>query len=100
MVFESGAVSADGSITGNDNDADPARYEPHYAALTSPDQVQIYEGIMLNSDGQVTTTLLRAARYIKDNRLLPAGFQPNAQQPAMDPRGDAAQDADFTRGQR
>ena len=98
VVFESGAVSPNGAITGNDNDADPARYEPHYTAITSPDQVQIYEGIMANSDGQVTTTLLRAARYIKDNRLLPAGFTPNAQLPALGAQGQAAQDAAFTAG--
>ena len=98
VAFESGAVSANGAITGNDNDADPARYEPHYTAITSPEQVQIYEGIMANSDGQVTTTLLRAARYIKDNRLLPAGFTPNAQFPALGAQGQAAQDAAFTAG--
>ena len=74
-----------GRFTGNDNDGNPAQYEPHYAVLSQPDQVQIYEGIIVNSDGQVTTTLLRAASYIKDNRLLPAGFQPNLQIPAIEP---------------
>ena len=42
-MFESGAFNPDGSITGNDNDEDPMRFEPHYAEITSPDQVQIYE---------------------------------------------------------
>lgn len=98
LIFESGAVKEDGSITGNDNDADPAQYEPHYTLLTSPDQVQVYEGIMINSDGQVTTTLLRGSQFIKDNRLLPAGFQPNPDQPDINPRGEAAQDANFTAG--
>ena len=74
IVFESGAVSPDGMISGNDNDEDAARYEPHYTILSAPDQVQIYESIMLNSDGEVTTILLRAASYAKDNRLLPQGF--------------------------
>lgn len=95
VVFESGAFNEAGAITGNANDADAAAYEPHYALLTSPDQVQIYEAIMVNSDGEVTTTLLRGARYLKDNRLLPAGFQSNPAIPALDPQGEAAQDADF-----
>lgn len=98
LIFESGAVSENGAINGNDNDADPSAYEPHYALLTSPEQVQIYEGIMVNSDGQVTTQLLRGAQFIKDNRLLPAGFRPNPDIPEVDAQGEAAQDPDFVAG--
>lgn len=74
IVFESGVWAPDGSIAGNANDADPLAYEPHYEVITDPDQVQIYEAIMLDDEGSVTTTLLRAAEYAKDNRLLPQGF--------------------------
>ncbi|MCU0486332.1 MAG: hypothetical protein MUC85_09525, partial [Anaerolineales bacterium] len=95
VVFESGAVSADGYIQGNDNDADPAAYEPHYATLSAPDQVQIYEAIMLNSDAEVTTVLLRAASYAKDNRLLPQGFDLAAATPDI---LVFAQDVDFAAG--
>lgn len=98
VVFESGAVDESGAIAGNDNDADAATFEPHYTLLSSPDQVQIYEGIMTNTDGQVTTILLRGAQYFKDNRLLPYGFQSNPAIPALDPQGEAAQDEDFTGG--
>jgi hypothetical protein len=97
-IFDSGEVSENGAITGNDNDADPAKYEPHYTLLTSPDQVQIYESIMVNSDGAVTTTLMRGARFIKDNRLLPAGFLSNPDLPALDPQGEAAKDPNFSGG--
>src|SRR5437667_254880 len=74
-VFESGALSLDGSIQGNDNDADPTRFEPHYREITSSDQVEIYEPILKDSAGRVTTGLLSAAGYLKDNRLLPSGFR-------------------------
>ena len=74
MIFESGAVDETAIIQGNDNDADPAQYEPHYHLIYSPDQVQIYEAIMQNTEEEVTTTLLLAAGYVKDNRLLPSGF--------------------------
>ena len=77
-IFESGRPLAGGGIEGNDaEDPDPASlpYEPHYDIITSADQVQIYEPIMLNTDGEVTYTLLRAFSYAKDNRLLPAGFE-------------------------
>ena len=98
LVFESGAVNADGMISGNDNDADAARYELHYTTLSAPDQVQLYESIMLNSDGEVTTTLLRAASYAKDNRLLPQGFDLQAAGNDILVFGEATQDSDFVGG--
>ncbi len=97
-VFESGAFNPDGAIAGNDNDADPAAYEPHYLTIDAPDQVQIYEAIMQNTEGEVTTTLLRGASYIKDNRLLPAGFDKDTADDAVAVHGQAAQDADFLGG--
>src|SRR4029077_5355721 len=57
-VFESGALHADGSIEGNDNDADPARFEPHYREITKSDQAQIYEPILKDASEHVTTGLL------------------------------------------
>jgi hypothetical protein len=73
-VFESGALNPDGSIAGNDNDADPSRYEPHYTEISSPDQVEIYESILGGASDHVTTGLLAGVHYLKDNRLLPDGF--------------------------
>ena len=59
-MFESGALNADGSIQGNDNDEDASRFEPHYTEITRPDQVQIYESVMAGADGRLTTGLLTA----------------------------------------
>ena len=73
-MFESGAITAAGLIDGNDNDADALRYEPHYAKIAESGQVQIYEAILGDSNGAPTTGLLSAVRYLKDNRLLPRGF--------------------------
>jgi hypothetical protein len=95
LLFESGAVNPDGSITGNDNDLDSATYEPHYLAIDSPDQVQIYESIMGDTEDQVTTTLLRGAGYLKDNRLLPAGFDKATAADSIAVHGSAADDPDF-----
>jgi hypothetical protein len=98
LIFESGQVSPDGRITGNANDEDASAYEPHYTVISSPDQVQIYETVMLNSDGAVTTTLLRAASYAKDNRILPQGF--NVGQASEDTLvfGEADKDDSFLPG--
>jgi hypothetical protein len=98
VVFESGGVKPDGAIVGNDNDDDPAKYEPHYATITRPDQVQIYEAILKGTDGSVTTGLLRAAGYLKDNRLLPAGFEKSAPYPDIAVWGEAMNDPEFVGG--
>ena len=95
-VFESGALNPDGSIQGNDNDADPSRFEPHYSEITSADQVQIYEPILGDEAGHVTTGLSAAVRYLKDNRLLPHGFQKQTAEKDIAVIGEAAQDANFT----
>lgn len=95
-VFESGALKAAGSIQGNDNDADPARFEPHYTEISRGDQVQIYEAIMADQAGAVTTGLLAAVRYVKDNRLLPRGFDKRTASQDVAVVGAASEDEDFT----
>jgi hypothetical protein len=95
-VFESGALHADGSIEGNDNDADPTRFEPHYREISSSDQVQIYEPILKDAAGHVTTGLLSAVGYLKDNRLLPSGFKKETAEQDIAVVGDAVEDPNFT----
>jgi hypothetical protein len=97
-IFESGALQATGAITGNDNDENGSRFEPHHTAITSPDQVQIYESILGDTAGGVTTGLLKAVRYLKDNRLLPQGFDKRTAHADIAVRGSAADDADFAGG--
>jgi hypothetical protein len=97
-VFESGAAEADGRITGNDADADASLAEPHYQTIDSEDQVQIYESVMEDTEGEVTYELLRAAAYRKDNRLLPEGFDPATAGADFAVAGAAMQDGDFVGG--
>ena len=97
-VFSSGAVSPSGAIAGNDNDANPLAFEPHYRQITSADQVQIYESILGDSSGAVTTGLLKAVRYLKDNRVLPHGFDKATAEPDIAVHGDAAADQNFVGG--
>jgi mono/diheme cytochrome c family protein len=98
VVFESGGWNPDGSIVGNDAETDPGSYEPHYLAVVSPDQVQIYEAVLQGSGGGLTTRLYDAIRYVKDNRLLPLGYQKAAPYPDLAVRGRALEDLDFDEG--
>ncbi len=97
-VFESGALMADGRIAGDDHDADGAAYEPHHTVITSPDDVQIYQGVMVDGDGAVTTGLMSAHRWVKDNRILPEGFDPARADARVAPVGIADDDPDFAAG--
>lgn len=98
VVFDSGAFQPDGRIAGNDQDDDQSRAEPHHTEITRADQVQIYESVMAGENGALTTGLLTAVRYVKDNRLLPAGFNKTTATAEVAVHGGAAGDADFQGG--
>jgi len=98
VIFESGRLKPDGSISGNDNDSTADLFEPHYDRIERPDQVQVYEAIMAGPDRKVTTVLLTAVRYLKDNRLLPDGFVKATADGDIAVRGGAADDGNFSGG--
>jgi hypothetical protein len=97
-VFESGAIDESGAIRGNDNDADPRRFEPHYEEVVRADQVQIWEPVLGDPQGVPTTGLLTAMQYLKDNRLLPRGFDKTTAPAEIGVYGEAVRDADFGSG--
>ncbi|MEE4165077.1 MAG: hypothetical protein V2I35_03695, partial [Desulfocapsaceae bacterium] len=72
VIFDSGSWDGNGEIIGLDEGV-----EPHYEVINSADQVQIYQAVMGDVDNNPTYTLLRAAGYVKDNRLVPAGYLEN-----------------------
>jgi hypothetical protein len=97
-VFESGALTRTGRIVGNDNDDDRLRYEPHYREITQPEQVQIYESIMRDSYGAVTTGIVSGLGYAKDTRVLPRGFDKATASRDIAVVGDAVSDPAFVAG--
>lgn len=50
-------------------------FQPHHQIITKENQVQIYEQLVAASDGSITTSFLNVNRVIKDNRLLPYGWE-------------------------
>ena len=72
-------------------------FEPHYDEIRTADQVQIYESVMADPAGRANDrACCRATPFVKDNRLLPRGFDKATAAPDIAVRGDAATDADFT----
>ncbi|MGB8261509.1 MAG: hypothetical protein WCE75_14205 [Terracidiphilus sp.] len=98
LLFESGKLNPDGSIAENTNDADPTAFLPHFSRITSPKEVEIYESILGDPRAQVTTGLLSATQYLKDNRILPSGFDKKTASPDIAVRGSALTDPGFTAG--
>lgn len=69
VIFVSGDFDQEGYL----NDEDPI-FEPHYDVIRNSNQVQIYEMVMADVNGNPTTLLEEGAGYLKDNRLVPLGF--------------------------
>lgn len=68
-IYDNGAVNAQDEIVGQD-----PGWEPHHNVITASDQVQIYEMVIGDVNGDTTTVLERGKAPLKDNRLAPAGF--------------------------
>jgi mono/diheme cytochrome c family protein len=63
-------------------------YQPHYYdqgghTITRQDQVQIFEELMLDAEGNFTTSFIRRDTPIKDNRLLPLGWSEQGPDPSL-----------------
>lgn len=55
---------------------DQRAFQPHFQVITRGDQVQIYQELIKDSAGVLTTSFLRRVEPVKDNRLRPKGFDP------------------------
>jgi hypothetical protein len=85
-------------------------YQPHFSVqrpITQPTQVQIYEELTHDGDGNFTTSFIRRHETVKDNRLLPRGWSAKGPDPASlsgeflratFPEGDAAKDPSYADG--
>ena len=97
-VFESGAFTSDGKIEEIDDETSTLGYEQHHTKITDDSQVQIYETVMGDMNNDLTYTLMHASQYLKDNRILPKGFNKMTVPDTVKPYGLATQDSDFTSG--
>jgi hypothetical protein len=68
-ILHSGEMGDDDRIVGRD-----VPYEVHHDVIDDSEDVLIYEMVMQDVEGNVTTILTRAESPVKDNRLLPQGF--------------------------
>lgn len=90
-LINSGRMNSDYTLADIDSP-----YEPHYQMINQSDEVQVYEQIMGDVNGNKTAVLLSSVENLKDNRLVPVGF--STSHSAYDTvaiRGAAVSDPDF-----
>jgi hypothetical protein len=84
--FASGRTDPTGQITDFAGNVLPTesfqgnKFQPHFDQthpITSSSQVQIYEELVTDANGQITTSFTRRDNDLKDNRLLPSGWRKN-----------------------
>jgi hypothetical protein len=90
IVFESGATNSIGAIVDMKANVLPSEfngstgpggheYQPHFWSpgkpITSDKEVQVYEELLKDSDGNFTTSFIRQDCHFKDNRILPLGWR-------------------------
>ncbi len=103
VLAESGRWNAEGQIVGADGsplaiEEPSGPIEPHHPVVTSPQNVQIYQAVLGNTELGPTVHILSAASYLKDNRLLPRGWsQTHPDAEATSPVGVESDD-DFIAG--
>lgn len=69
VIFSSGSYEDDYSLALEDEP-----FEPHFDVIRDESEIQIYEMVMGDIDGNFTTVLDLAYVPLKDNRLVPVGF--------------------------
>jgi hypothetical protein len=71
-------------------------FQPHYEIISGESQVQIYEEVIADPQGKITTSFTALNQPLKNNRLLPKGWRtdgPYAEFTA--PHGDAEHDPEY-----
>ncbi|HYV05587.1 MAG TPA: cytochrome P460 family protein [Blastocatellia bacterium] len=121
VVWSSGRINDQGFIVDKDGNILDTEYlgtnrnkkgpaQPHFykeRPISNSKQVQIYEELMKDSEGNFTTSFIRRDTPIKDNRLLPIGWSKEGPDPASlsgdylhstYPEGDALNDPVYKNG--
>jgi hypothetical protein len=86
LLWASGRTNALGAILNGTTDQvlpseQPVQFpgvpfQPHYQIIERGDQVQIYQELVEDSAGNLTTSFVRRFQEVKDNRIRPKGFDP------------------------
>jgi hypothetical protein len=87
LIDDAGNPLSSEFFSDDPNDADGDGYnqvsQQHHEVIDSPTQVQIYETLLHSDKHRYTTSFIHGSEVIKDNRLLPRGWQAAGPGPAL-----------------
>jgi hypothetical protein len=71
-------------------------FQPHYDVINDEGQVQIYEEVIADPEGKITTSFVGLDQVLKNNRLLPKGWRADGPFGEFTrPHGDAERDPEY-----
>lgn len=71
-------------------------FQPHYDVINDESQVQIYEEVIADTEGKITTSFVGLNQVLKNNRLLPKGWRAGGPFGEFTgPHGDAERDPEY-----
>jgi hypothetical protein len=71
-------------------------FQPHYEVISDEGQVQIYEEVIADPQGKITTSFVGLDQVLKNNRLLPKGWRADGPFGEFTrPHGDAERDPEY-----
>ena len=71
-------------------------FQPHYEVINDEGQVQIYEEVIADPQGKITTSFVGLDQVLKNNRLLPKGWRLDGPFGEFTrPHGDAEHDPEY-----
>ncbi|MDX6444687.1 MAG: hypothetical protein QOH71_1761 [Blastocatellia bacterium] len=71
-------------------------FQPHYEVINDEGQVQIYEEVIADPEGKITTSFVGLDQVLKNNRLLPKGWRADGPFGEFTrPHGDAERDPEY-----
>jgi hypothetical protein len=108
VVWASGRTNSVGAIVQGTSDKvlpteffyDPSTrkqvLQPHYEVINDQRQAQIYEEVVEDPQGKITTSFTALNHPLKNNRLLPKGWRPDGPYAEhTGPHGDAERDPEY-----
>jgi mono/diheme cytochrome c family protein len=108
VVWASGRTNSVGAIvSGVSEDVLPTEFfydpmtrkqvfQPHYEVINSELQVQIYEEVIADPQGKITTSFTALDKVLKNNRLLPKGWRQDGPFGEFTaPHGEAERDKEY-----
>lgn len=74
------------------------QYQPHHTTISRDDQVQIFEELITDAAGDLTTSFMSYKSRVKDNRIPPRGWRPDGPDAGVTHAVGVGNDSNYSEG--